>query len=199
MDQLRPTSAARHASPATFIHKDLLDSTHVFLRQDSVRRALDPLYSGPHKIIARSDKTHFPCAAGRSLSQPTESSPPTYWKKPSTTPAAHQPSPAVFQQNLSQHQFNHPGLHVPGALYTSRIVSLPKFYTPQGGDVGTPTYQYSVSHHNSEHPSIHWPWQQLLNHLFSTPFHITPNTHPYTDPDNSCLTISSVQSSVTHQ
>jgi len=35
--------------------------------------------------------------------------------------------------------------------------------------------------------------------LFSTPFHIiTPNTHSYTDPDNSCLTISSIQSSVTH-
>jgi len=42
MDQLRPTPAKRHASPATFIHKDLRDSTHVFLRQDSIRRALEP-------------------------------------------------------------------------------------------------------------------------------------------------------------
>jgi hypothetical protein len=42
MDHLRPTPAARHASPPTFIHKDLQDSTHVFLRQDTIRRALEP-------------------------------------------------------------------------------------------------------------------------------------------------------------
>jgi hypothetical protein len=40
MDQLRPTPGAHHASPATFVHKDLRDSTHVFLRQDTIRRAL---------------------------------------------------------------------------------------------------------------------------------------------------------------
>jgi hypothetical protein len=42
MDQLRPTPATRHASPASFIHKDLQDATHVFLRQDAIRRALEP-------------------------------------------------------------------------------------------------------------------------------------------------------------
>jgi hypothetical protein len=42
MDQLRPTPAARHASPATFIHKDLRDSTHVFLRKYTTHRALEP-------------------------------------------------------------------------------------------------------------------------------------------------------------
>ena len=57
MDQLGPTPAARHASPATFIHKDLQDSTHVFLRHDAARRALEPPYSGKHKVIARTDKT----------------------------------------------------------------------------------------------------------------------------------------------
>ena len=56
MAQLRPTPAARHASPATFIHKDLRDSTHVFLWQDSIRQALEPPYSGPQKVIARNDK-----------------------------------------------------------------------------------------------------------------------------------------------
>jgi len=145
MEQLRPTPAASHASPATFIHKDLLDSTHVFLRQDAVHWIHNTV-AHTKWLPVRTKHSHVPCAAGRSLSQPTESSPPTYWKKPSTTPAVHQPSPAVLQQNLSQHQLNHPGLHVPGALYTSRIVPLPKFYTPQGGDVGTPTYHlfYSV-------------------------------------------------------
>ena len=57
MTQLRPIPAARHASPGTFIHKDLADSTHVFLRQDGVRRSLQPPYSGPHPVISRTDKT----------------------------------------------------------------------------------------------------------------------------------------------
>ena len=56
-EQLRPVPAARHASPAVFIHKDLADSTHVFLRQDTLRRPLDPPYSGPHKVLARTKKT----------------------------------------------------------------------------------------------------------------------------------------------
>jgi len=78
MDQLRPTPAARHASLATFIHKDLLDSTHVFLRQDSVRRALDPLYSGAHKIIARSDKTLTFSVRGRQVTVSTDRVKPAY-------------------------------------------------------------------------------------------------------------------------
>jgi cleavage and polyadenylation specificity factor subunit 1 len=45
--RLRPIPAARHATPATFVHKDLHNSTHVFLRQDAIRRALESPYSGP--------------------------------------------------------------------------------------------------------------------------------------------------------
>jgi hypothetical protein len=36
MDQLRPTPAARNLFLAAFVHKDLRDSTHVFMRQDIV-------------------------------------------------------------------------------------------------------------------------------------------------------------------
>ena len=57
MSQLRPIPAARHTSPATFIHKDLKDASHVFLRQDAIRRALEPPYRSPHKVLARTEKT----------------------------------------------------------------------------------------------------------------------------------------------
>ena len=46
-EELRPVPVARHVSPAVFVHKDLADSTHVFLRQDAVTRTMDPPYSGP--------------------------------------------------------------------------------------------------------------------------------------------------------
>jgi hypothetical protein len=57
LDPLWPTPATRHSSPATFIHRDLKDTTHVILLQDAIRRAFDPLYTGPYKVIACTDKT----------------------------------------------------------------------------------------------------------------------------------------------
>ena len=72
MDKLRPNPAWRHASPAPFIHKELRNSTHVFLRQDAIRRTLEPPNSGPHKVIARTERTQLSCAAGRSLYLLTE-------------------------------------------------------------------------------------------------------------------------------
>jgi len=78
MGQLRPTPTARYSSPATFIHKDLQDSTHVFLRQDAVRRALQPPYSGPHQVTSHTDKTHTIIVHGRHVTVSTDRVNPAY-------------------------------------------------------------------------------------------------------------------------
>jgi len=78
MDQLRPTPAARHASPATFIHKVLQVSTHVFLWQDATHRALEPPYSGPHKVIAHTDKTLTIVVHGRQVNVSADRVKPAY-------------------------------------------------------------------------------------------------------------------------
>jgi hypothetical protein len=57
MSQLCPVAAACHSSPATFIHRDLKDATHVFLWQDTICHTLDPPYSGPNKVITHREKT----------------------------------------------------------------------------------------------------------------------------------------------
>jgi hypothetical protein len=57
MGRLKPVPATRHANPGAFIHKDLTNCTHVFLREDSTRRALEPPYSGPYQVLSRKDKT----------------------------------------------------------------------------------------------------------------------------------------------
>jgi cleavage and polyadenylation specificity factor subunit 1 len=44
MARLRPVPAARLAYPATFVH--LEKCTHIFLRQDTARRALEPATAG---------------------------------------------------------------------------------------------------------------------------------------------------------
>lgn len=77
-EQLRPVPAARHASPAVFVHKDLADSTHIFLRQDAVRRPLDPPYSGPHRILARTTKTLRIAINGRPVTVSTDRVKPAY-------------------------------------------------------------------------------------------------------------------------
>jgi hypothetical protein len=56
MTHLRPVPATHHANPGTFMHKDLTNCTHVFLRQDSASRALQPPYSGPYQVLSRKDK-----------------------------------------------------------------------------------------------------------------------------------------------
>lgn len=55
--KLRPTAASRHSQPKTFIFRDLPVATHVFLRDDTVRRPLQPPYTGPYEIIKRKEKT----------------------------------------------------------------------------------------------------------------------------------------------
>lgn len=52
---LRPTPASRHANPGSFVYRDLDTATHVLLRVDRVRRSLEPPYTGPYRIISRSD------------------------------------------------------------------------------------------------------------------------------------------------
>jgi hypothetical protein len=57
MARLKPVPALHHASSATFVHKDLQNCTHVFLREDATRRALEPPYSGPYQVLSRREKT----------------------------------------------------------------------------------------------------------------------------------------------
>jgi hypothetical protein len=65
MASLRPVPAAHHASSATFVHKDLHNSTHVFLRQNATRRTLEPSYSGPYQFLSRREKTLWLLVCGK--------------------------------------------------------------------------------------------------------------------------------------
>ncbi|XP_013162511.1 PREDICTED: DNA replication licensing factor mcm4-like [Papilio xuthus] len=43
--------------PGEFFDPDLASTDHVFLREDAVRASLQPAYTGPHKVMSRSDKS----------------------------------------------------------------------------------------------------------------------------------------------
>ncbi|GFY21826.1 hypothetical protein TNCV_1169701 [Trichonephila clavipes] len=47
MDELKPTKPSPPKNQKIFVHKDLKSCTHVFVRVDCVRKALEPPYDGP--------------------------------------------------------------------------------------------------------------------------------------------------------
>lgn len=49
--QSKPTT--HHGSRSPFIHKELKQTIHVFVRDDTVQRSLQPEYQGPYEILAR--------------------------------------------------------------------------------------------------------------------------------------------------
>nr|XP_012235686.1 PREDICTED: uncharacterized protein LOC105679927 [Linepithema humile] len=53
MRKLRPTPTAHHIKDTSFVFKDLYTCTHVFLRDDTVKKPLKQPYFGPFKILER--------------------------------------------------------------------------------------------------------------------------------------------------
>ena len=56
--KLQPVPASRHATPSTFIFKDLATASHVFLRHGALWGALQAPYVGPYRVLHRGDKTY---------------------------------------------------------------------------------------------------------------------------------------------
>lgn len=57
MERLGPVLAVNHTSQAMFIHTYLQDSSNVLLYQNALCCAMDPPYSGLHKVIACMEQT----------------------------------------------------------------------------------------------------------------------------------------------
>jgi len=53
---LRPSSVVHHGDKKVFIFKDLATASHVFKHNDGYKRPLEQSYSGPYRVISRSDK-----------------------------------------------------------------------------------------------------------------------------------------------
>ncbi|GFX08262.1 retrovirus-related Pol polyprotein from transposon 412 [Trichonephila clavipes] len=56
MDDLKPTKSSPPKNQKIFVHKDLKSCTHVFVRVDRVRKALEPPYNGPFPVKERYEK-----------------------------------------------------------------------------------------------------------------------------------------------
>lgn len=57
MRNIRALPASRHGSRSQFVHPELSSCSHIFLRDDAVRKPLQTPYTGPHEVIDRSENT----------------------------------------------------------------------------------------------------------------------------------------------
>ncbi|GFX96359.1 retrovirus-related Pol polyprotein from transposon 412 [Trichonephila clavipes] len=57
MQQLNPVATSVHCTDRYCIHPSLQSSPRIFLRIDLVQPPLRQPYTGPHKVLSRTDKT----------------------------------------------------------------------------------------------------------------------------------------------
>ncbi|GBM28362.1 Cytochrome P450 4c3 [Araneus ventricosus] len=57
MQQLNPVATSAHCTDRFYIHPSLKSSSHIFLKVDRVQPPLRQPYTGPHKVLCRTDKT----------------------------------------------------------------------------------------------------------------------------------------------
>lgn len=57
ISKVKPVPASSHCTKSIFVHRDLKTCTHIYLRKDALRGALQPPYTGPHRVLSRTDKT----------------------------------------------------------------------------------------------------------------------------------------------
>lgn len=56
MRELQPQQPRRHGTHKVFTHKDLATCTHVFIRNDAVKRPLQQPFDGPFPVLSRTQK-----------------------------------------------------------------------------------------------------------------------------------------------
>ena len=93
MNTLRPVPGTNHRDDRTFIHKTLRDSTHVFIRQDPLRGALKPPYTGPYRVLSRNAKTFDVDRRGQTIKVSTDRVKQAFISQESTPPPNRAPSP----------------------------------------------------------------------------------------------------------
>ncbi|GFX98070.1 uncharacterized protein TNCV_4907191 [Trichonephila clavipes] len=57
MQQLNPVATSAHCTDQFYIHPSVQSSSHIFLRIDRVQPPFRQPYTGPHKVLSRTDKT----------------------------------------------------------------------------------------------------------------------------------------------
>ncbi|KAL0859358.1 hypothetical protein ABMA27_011150 [Loxostege sticticalis] len=126
--KLQPCPAARHNKNKIFIYKDLVSSSHVFLRDDALRGALQPPYSGPYEVVERGDKVFKILVRGKTVTVSIDRLKPAYMlldpsPNSSATPSPRTPTPTISPDPI-------PAENPVRTTRSGRVVRFPDFYRP---------------------------------------------------------------------
>lgn len=75
---LQPVPTSHHSTQKIFIYKDLASCSHVFLREDAVKRGFQPAYKGPYKVINRDNKVYKLLINGKEINVSIDRIKPAY-------------------------------------------------------------------------------------------------------------------------
>lgn len=64
-EKLRPVHVRVHGAKHIFVHHELLKCSHVFIRNDAVRKPLEQPYEGPFKVVKRDNKCFIVFKGGK--------------------------------------------------------------------------------------------------------------------------------------
>lgn len=59
MRKIQPIPVEHRHKRKIFVYKDLYSCSHIFIRQTMIKKSLEPLYSGPHKVLNRTSDRVF--------------------------------------------------------------------------------------------------------------------------------------------
>lgn len=85
MSKLAPTPGSRHTNRTFYIPRDMATADYVYLRQDAVRRSLEPPYCGPYKVLKRGEKTFRIAIQDRQVTVSVDRLKPAYMITPEPT------------------------------------------------------------------------------------------------------------------
>lgn len=87
VQKLVPRPTSWHSSSPFYLPHDLQTSSHVFIRQDHVRRSLEPPYAGPYLVIKRQPKFFTIEVKGRRTNVSVDRLKPAYMAREAREPA----------------------------------------------------------------------------------------------------------------
>lgn len=101
MQRLQPTNTAWHANNKIFVHPDLQNSTHVFIRNDSIRPSLSHPYEGPYVVMQRNAKFYKIKIRGKESNIAIDRLKPAYLQnEDNTVPLDNAPTAAEAPTNI---------------------------------------------------------------------------------------------------
>lgn len=121
---IRPQPASRHCNKSIFVFKDLFQTSHVYLREEGIKGALQPAYTGPHEVLQRNSKVFKIIIKGKPVTVSIERLKPAYILSEYTmykddTPPPTYTSPEIKNQTNKTYKTR-----------SGRTVRIPDYYRP---------------------------------------------------------------------